>query len=92
MAKMSEKEKLEQMIAGFPEDVKNAHKHSSKHRRELEASDLCGCFYCFAIFKPQVIETWLQEGDGTALCPECGIDSVIGSASGYPITENYFLG
>jgi acetone carboxylase gamma subunit len=36
----------------------------------------------------------MDERDGvgqTALCPECGIDSVIGDASGYPITEA-FLG
>jgi len=27
----------------------------------------------------------------TALCPRCGIDSVIGSASGYPITADFLL-
>jgi hypothetical protein len=31
----------------------------------------------------------LDEGDGTALSPECGIDSVIGSASGYPVTLDF---
>jgi len=82
-------EKHWKRIAAFPEDVRKAHDHSSKHRKEVEASDSCGCFYCLAIFEPAKIATWLNEGDGTALCPECGIDSVIGSVSGYPITREF---
>ncbi|EJZ43543.1 hypothetical protein LEP1GSC178_3039 [Leptospira licerasiae str. MMD4847] len=37
---------------------------------------------------------WCDEEDPrgkTALCPNCGIDSVIGSKSGYPITDEYFI-
>jgi hypothetical protein len=31
-----------------------------------------------------------EQGVGqTALCPRCGIDAVIGSASGYPITQDF---
>jgi hypothetical protein len=63
-----------------------AHRHSSIHRPELLASDQCGCFYCLSTFNPGEIKDWLQDNGGqTALCPHCGIDSVIGSASGYPI-------
>ena len=74
------------------DDIPNviaAHRHSSRHRLELESSDRCGCFYCLAVFGPQEIESWLNEGDGTALCPRCSIDSVIGSASGLPITRAF---
>lgn len=71
-----------------PTDI-TAHKHSIRNRRELEASECCGCFYCLAIFKSEEIERWLNEGDGTALCPHCQIDSVIGSASGYPICPDF---
>jgi hypothetical protein len=66
-----------------------AHKHSIRHRQELEASESCGCFYCLAVFEPSSIEVWVDEGDVTALCPECGIDSVIGSASGFPINRDF---
>jgi hypothetical protein len=65
-----------------------AQEHSSCHRRELAASESCGCFYCLSIFEPVEIERWVDKG-GTALCPRCGIDSVIGSASGYPITRDF---
>jgi hypothetical protein len=68
-----------------------AHRHSSKHRDEIAASPVCGCFYCHAVFGPERIERWLAEGSGTALCPNCDIDSVIGSASGFPVDDPAFL-
>ncbi len=58
-------------------DLIAAHRHSSNHRQEIEASKVCGCFYCLAVFPPASIDEWCDE-DGTALCPKCGIDSVIG--------------
>lgn len=63
-----------------------AHQHSIRHRQEIESSERCGCFYCLAEFEPDAITDWVDEGGVTALCPKCGIDSVIGSASGFPIT------
>lgn len=81
-----------------PQDLDRAHRHSSCHRAEIEASEVCGCFFCLATFPPTEIQEWVDNvGAGedapgiTALCPRCGIDSVIGSASGYPITPE-FLG
>ncbi|MGH6615705.1 hypothetical protein [Sphingomonas sp.] len=71
--------------------LKAAHRHSSRHRGELECSAICGCFYCRKTYIVAEIDDWLDEGDGTAFCPHCGIDSVIGSASGYPVAEQPFL-
>ena len=68
--------------------VVDAHRHSSRHRVEIEASDRCGCFYCMRIFKREQMEEWTADGD-TALCPYCGIDSVLGSASGYEISAPF---
>jgi hypothetical protein len=65
-----------------------------RNRDELLLSERCGCFYCGAIFSPEEVEEWVDEEEGigqTALCPRCGIDAVIGSKSGYPITIE-FLG
>ena len=69
-----------------------AWRHSSNHREEVEGSTVCGCFYCLETFEPAEIEHWLSDGTVTAaLCPRCGIDSVLGGASGYPVTESTFL-
>lgn len=81
-------------------DLIDAHRHSANHRAELLGSDSCGCFYCLTIFTPQAISDWVDgpaEGpDGqahlagtTAACPLCGVDAVIGSASGYPLTPQF---
>jgi hypothetical protein len=74
------------------EDIlKTAHDHSFKNRPEVTASDQCGCFYCLSNFLPSEISEWLKEKDGqeTAVCPKCFVDSVIGSASGFPITADF---
>jgi len=73
------------------EKLDTAHRHSSNHRTELERSEVCGCFYCCETFAAADVERWLEEGSGTAVCPRCGIDSVIGSASGFPAADRNFL-
>ena len=66
-----------------------AHKFSSDHKKELKKDKLCGCFYCLKIFDPKEIKFWIKDTKGTALCPHCGIDSVIGAYSGFPITIEF---
>lgn len=75
-------------------DIIDAHRFSSNHKGQLSQDRLCGCFYCLSIFSPKEIRFWLQahgpsDGDGTAVCPYCGVDSVIGASSGYPITPAF---
>jgi hypothetical protein len=67
-----------------------AHRRSSGHRAELERSEICSCFYCCQTFPVHRIEEWIDEGS-TALCPHCGVDAVLGSASGDPVAEQSFL-
>jgi hypothetical protein len=57
-----------------------AHKFASKHRGALEASEMCACFFCFRRFTSADIKKWVDV-DQTALCPHCGLDSVLGNAS-----------
>jgi hypothetical protein len=84
----------------MPAHIRAAHDHASNHRDEILASNACGCFYCLRIFGPSEITTWAggyidedgRDNSGVepfALCPSCRIDSVIGSASGLPITREY---
>jgi hypothetical protein len=68
-----------------------AHKHSSRHRAEIEASERCGCFFCFRSFASVEIKTWI-DANQTALCPRCGVDSVIGSASQHRIDDVFLRG
>lgn len=85
------KQHLEQAKAEMPKDIIEAHEHSINHRQEIEASKLCGCFDCLYTFSPSEITEWITSGPGDefAMCPRCGIDSVIGDASGYPITDKF---
>lgn len=69
-------------------DIELAHRHSIRHRSEVLASSMCGCFYCRRQFLPNTIEVWADNG-GTAICPNCGIDAVIGDASGFPVTVEF---
>jgi hypothetical protein len=57
-----------------------AREHASRHRAEIQASARCGCYFCFHTFSHTEIKAWV-DSDQTALCPACGIDSVIGDAS-----------
>lgn len=81
-------------------DIIRAHKHSSNHRAEVEASRVCGCFHCLKTFSPTRIAEWIDWPDGTAedresdqgataMCPDCGIDSVLGDKSGYEISTEF---
>lgn len=63
--------------------------------RTEDENTKCGCFYCLKIFEPKEIEEYIEDDNeldryGTAICPYCGIDSVISESSGYPITEDFF--
>ena len=72
----------------MPLAIAEAHDHSARHRSEVLASSVCGCFYCRATFTATEIGDWTDDEE-TALCPKCGIDSVIGSAAGFPITKEF---
>ncbi|RDU38033.1 cytoplasmic protein [Neobacillus piezotolerans] len=67
-------------------ECKIAHRFSSHHREELVKDKKCGCFYCLKIFNPSEISAW-TDNENTAICPYCGIDSIIGESLGFPITE-----
>jgi hypothetical protein len=75
---------------------KAVHAHSYMNREEITRSSKCGCFYCMAIFTPSDITEWWDsptepnnDEDGrTAVCPRCGIDSVVGSASEFTLTTD----
>lgn len=56
--------------------ILNAPKFSMKNRKAVESSQLCGCYQCLEIFLPKEIVNWTDQHK-TAICPKCGIDSVL---------------
>jgi hypothetical protein len=54
---------------------------SSYNRLGIEESEVCGCYYCRSVFNliDTPIKEWIDRGS-TALCPLCGVDSVLPKA------------
>jgi hypothetical protein len=76
------------------EYLREAHKLSIFNKEGITASDVCGCFYCKTTFDSDKVVEWTDIGHAkgsTALCPNCGIDAVIGSSSNFPISNAIFL-
>ena len=90
---MNWQEDHDRRVAAFPADMRQAHGHAANHRAEVLSSSLCGCFYCSSTYAPSAIEEWTDEDDHgvgtTALCPRCGIDSVIGDRAGFPLSSEF---
>ncbi|SPF45919.1 hypothetical protein SBDP1_580008 [Syntrophobacter sp. SbD1] len=58
---MNWEEEHKRRVAGFPDDIREAHIHCANHRSEIESSSLCGCFYCTATFPSGKIDEWVGE-------------------------------
>ncbi len=80
--------KLERLKSRMPANVRAAHVRCSHNRDEILVSEICACFYCRASFAPAEIVDWIDH-ERTARCPRCGIDSVLGSAAGFPLTKEF---
>jgi hypothetical protein len=61
-------------------ELKKLHKGSIYNLPLIETAHRCGCFYCLQTFTPSEITKWADKGQ-TALCPKCGIDSVLPSVT-----------
>lgn|SRR5574344_1829563 len=82
-------------------DYIRAHDFCTFNRDQFSPDETCGCFYCLDIFNAREIKEWVPEEQPehvpdisdkhlvTAVCPHCGIDSVSGASSGFPITKEF---
>jgi hypothetical protein len=65
---------------GDPNPV-DEHARCTRHRKVVLEAEAIGCFYCLQLSRPEDVREWVDpdlDGVGqTALCPRCGIDSVI---------------
>jgi hypothetical protein len=72
------------------EKLDYAHMLSFDNADSVQASQKCGCFCCQEIFPASEVTRFLDETPGrTALCPHCGIDAVLGDASGVEVSEDF---
>lgn len=77
-------------------DYNKIHSKCGWHEKSIIESKFCGCFHCLSIFKPTEIVEWITEnkdyprGPGkTAVCPICGIDSVLPDDIELEITKEF---
>lgn len=56
----------------------------------LVKSQKWGCFECYSVFDAQKIMQEFNQND-FIICPCCDYDTIIGDASGYPVTDKKFL-
>lgn len=71
------------------EQLMKAFKCIRDNKKEIEQSGKCGCFTCLTIFYPYEIEKWIPDESGSAVCPYCHEDTVIGDVFGHPITKEF---
>lgn len=73
--------------------------HSFYNYEEVIKSQYAGCYHCKQYFETKLINeeehciatTPHGTQEPTVFCPFCGIDAIIGDASGYQVTDFKFL-
>jgi hypothetical protein len=77
------------------QQLKAAHTHCSNNRQAISKSTLCGCFYCQETYPAGEVSEYTYSGrtneKNDAICPKCGIDSVLADADGAELVNAAFL-
>lgn len=85
--------------------IKDAWSHLRTNWGEVRVSERCVCIQCGFRFSSSEIREWLNPktngayaagpeptGDSSEpFCPNCGMDYVLGDASGFPTDDSEFL-
>lgn len=58
-------------------DIEQACNMSMRNREGVVAAKECGCYFCLRPFPATDVVAWTDQDEMTALCPICGIDSVL---------------
>jgi hypothetical protein len=59
------------------EQSESIHAFCINNREEILSSTTCGCFFCQTVFYAQDVKEYVGARGDRALCPLCGIDSVL---------------
>lgn len=58
--------------------------HTVGNDLEILHSEKCSCIFCRHTINARDVQDWISDDRGvTAICPECGMDALVGDASGY---------
>ena len=60
------------------------------HNNEIEIlhSKTCSCIFCRQQYDARKVNDWVNDENGmSAICPECGMDTVIGDSGGEPLDK-----
>ncbi len=74
----------------MPTDYQKSHTHSTSNKVEIGKSQTCACFCCLKTYPSEKVSEWAD--DDSAICPHCGVDSVIGDASGLELSPEFLEG
>lgn len=72
--------------------LKSVKKHLHNNDVEILDSKECVCLACRRSFSARSVSDWFNDkGNNTALCPECGMEAVLGDASGIVLNHEDVL-
>lgn len=75
--------------ASSKEDLLRAHTYTLDNYPMLFAQQACVCIYCKERFASHAIRDYSYSEKGTALCPKCGIDSIVGEYAGFELSDAF---
>lgn len=90
MSKKATKPSKSNWTLNVPEEYQELIKHTKKNELEILNSHDAFCLFCRHHFSAREIKDWAEDDSGSvnAICPECGMDSVVGDASGFSLTHD----
>lgn len=51
---------------------------SYENQKDILSSKICGCYFCLNVYESKLVKDYVKDKNGfTAICPKCGIDSVV---------------
>ncbi len=74
----------------MPIDQKLIDIQKRTHNNEVQIlhSKTCSCLFCRQTYDARLVNDWVNDEHGmNAICPECGMDAVIGDNGGEPIDK-----
>ena len=75
------------------EFTNRAHKHTFQNEAEIRRSSRVVCCFCGSLYDPhkEEMDCFEDREARTYACSRCGVDAVLGDASGFPMDDLQFV-